>query len=68
MGEPYLWRTANMYRRTCVVVKQMQSNPSYATACVTAINQKQNSSKLGGFWNGVINTVIYFEINANLCQ
>ena len=27
MGEPYLWRTANMSRRTCVVVKQMQSNP-----------------------------------------
>ena len=26
MGEPYLWRTANMSRRTCVVVKQMQSN------------------------------------------
>ena len=28
MGEPYLWRTANMSRRTCVVVKQMQSNPT----------------------------------------
>ena len=28
MGEPYLWRTANMSRRTCVVVKQMQSNPN----------------------------------------
>ena len=27
MGEPYLWRTANMARRTCVVVKQIQSNP-----------------------------------------
>ena len=27
MGEPYLWRMANMSRRTCVVVKQMQSNP-----------------------------------------
>ena len=27
MGEPYLWRTANMSPRTCVVVKQMQSNP-----------------------------------------
>ena len=27
MGEPHLWRTANMSRRTCVVVKQMQSNP-----------------------------------------
>ena len=27
MGEPHLWRTANMFRRTCVVVKQMQSNP-----------------------------------------
>ena len=27
MGEPYLWRTANMSRRMCVVVKQMQSNP-----------------------------------------
>ena len=26
MGEPYLWRTANMSPRTCVVVKQMQSN------------------------------------------
>ena len=28
MGEPQLWRTANMSRRTCVVVKQMQSKPS----------------------------------------
>ena len=27
MGEPYLRRTANMSRRTCVVVKQIQSNP-----------------------------------------
>ena len=27
MREPYLWRTANMSWRTCVVVKQMQSNP-----------------------------------------
>ena len=27
MGKTYLWRTANMSRRTCVVVKQMQSNP-----------------------------------------
>ena len=29
MGEPYLWRTANMSRWTCVVVKQMQSNPKH---------------------------------------
>ena len=27
MREPYLWRMANMSRRTCVVVKQIQSNP-----------------------------------------
>ena len=27
MREPYLWRTANMSWRTCVVVKQIQSNP-----------------------------------------
>ena len=27
MGEPYLWRTVDMSPRTCVVVKQMQSNP-----------------------------------------
>ena len=26
MGEPYLWRTANMSPRTFVVVEQMQSN------------------------------------------
>ena len=29
MREPYLWRTANMSWRTCVVVKQMQSNPTW---------------------------------------
>ena len=28
MREPYLWRTANISWRTCVVVKQMQSNPT----------------------------------------
>ena len=27
MGEPYLWRTANMSRRTRVVLKKIQSNP-----------------------------------------
>ena len=31
MGEPYLWRTANMFRKTCVV-KQMQSNPILLSA------------------------------------
>ena len=31
MGEPYLWRTANMSRRTCVVVKQMQSKSNPIT-------------------------------------
>ena len=28
MGEPYLWRKANMSRRACVVVKQIQANPN----------------------------------------
>ena len=27
MGEPYLWKTANMSRKICVVVKQIQYNP-----------------------------------------
>ena len=27
LRKPYLWKTANMSLRTCVVVKQMQSNP-----------------------------------------
>ena len=27
LGKPYLWKTANMSLRACVVVKQMQSNP-----------------------------------------
>ena len=29
MREPYLWRTANMFQRTCVVLKQIQSNVIY---------------------------------------
>ena len=37
MGEPYLWRTANMSPRTCVVVKQMQSNPIHYLECVSKI-------------------------------
>ena len=28
LREPYLWKMANMSLRTCVVVKQMQSNPN----------------------------------------
>ena len=31
MGEPYLWMTANMSRRTCVVVKRIQSNLWWAS-------------------------------------
>ena len=29
LRKPYLWKTANMCLMTCVVVKQMQSNPMY---------------------------------------
>ena len=36
MGEPYLWRTANMSRRTCVVVKQMQFNPIHGLTLIPA--------------------------------
>ena len=43
MGEPYLWRTANMSRRTCVVVKQIQSNPILSVACRTLISSLQTS-------------------------
>ena len=34
MGEPYLWRTANMSPRTCVIVKQMQSNSTDTHSCL----------------------------------
>ena len=39
MGEPYLWRMANKSCRTCVVVKQIQSNP----ICLTVIKQMQSN-------------------------
>ena len=48
MGEPYLWRTANMSGRTCVVVKQMQSNPilsAQADQSQTEIDQHNLEAK-----------------------
>ena len=50
MGEPYLWRTANMSWRTCVVVKQMQSNPNpgmLATWCIFLATVVRSSGTLG---------------------
>ena len=38
MRAPYLWRTANMFWRTRVAVKQMQSNPNQSLA-YTQINE-----------------------------
>ena len=34
MGEPYLWRRANVSPKTCVVVKQMQSKSNYMSVIV----------------------------------
>ena len=55
MGEPYLWRTANMSPRTCVVVKQMQSNPNlwggvaqYSVYEVTPDKRKVRDQGRGG--------------------
>ena len=44
MGESYLWRMANMSRRTCVVVKQMQSNPIQLVSHPTWFPQAQSQA------------------------
>ena len=47
MGEPYLWRTANMSWRMCVVVKQMQSNPIQFITRSTCLKRGRNSNFIG---------------------